>query len=613
MRRKGLLNVLVIALASILGGTRAPARAGEAPAPLQPMVTAMREIGRPGGRFVIAVPSDPRTFNPMLANETSSGDVTDRLFTALAEFDNASQSYRPTLATGWDVSADSLTWTWHLRRGACFSDGHPISSEDVRFSFQVAGDSSLHQPIYDLLLVHGQPIQVTVADSFTVVTRIRRPFALMVANVASVRILPSHALGAAYGSGRFAQAYGVSTAPESLVTSGPWRLERYAPHERTVLSRNPGWFGVDARGRRLPYLDQLVFLIVPDQNAAALKFQSGDGEVDGLDNVKPEDYVLYQKNQTRGGYTLYDLGAGLTSSFLWFNLNRVKSEGKGKAAGEPCVDPVRYAWFSNRDFRRAISMAIDRDAMIRSAFFGDGLKNWSLMTAGNRIFFTGRAPAYDHDPAGARRLLQRLGFRDRDGDGWIEDAKGNTVRFTLTTNSNSNLRVQLANFVRDDLRRIGIECAVKTVDFNTMMGAIQESFDYEAALGGLGTTLPPDPGAGANFYRSSGATHFWNARQDRPETPEEARLDQWFEAIVSTGDPASRKRIAADMERLIGEQCWIVWLPVQKIRLPVRNRFGNVQPSIIRHRLLWNIETVFVKPNGKGPRGHPSRGAKSDQ
>ena len=83
------------------------------------------------------VTSDPRTFNPLLANETSSLDVTDRLYTALADFNNALQQYTPALAKNWDVSADGRTWTWHLRHGARFSDGEPITSADVLFSFRL--------------------------------------------------------------------------------------------------------------------------------------------------------------------------------------------------------------------------------------------------------------------------------------------------------------------------------------------------------------------------------------------------------------------------------------------------------------------------------------------
>jgi len=585
--RKAILIGLITVLA--LGVLPGPSHA-------QPLRASMREPGVPGGRFVIPVTNDARTLNPVMSNETSSSEVSDLLFTALTEFDNIAQRPYPVLARSWKVSPDGLTWTWHLRRGARFSDGHPITAEDVLFSFAVAYDSTLHQSIYDLLTPHGQKMQVSAPDSYTVVTRIARPHALLVEAVGSLRILPRHVLEPVWRAGRFASSYGVSTPPESLVTSGPWKLKQFEPREKTVLTRNPYWFGVDARGRRLPYLDELVFLVVPDLNTASLKFQAG--ELDGIADVKPEDYGPFARNQANGGYTLHDLGAALTSNFFWFNLNTVKRPGGRKPPGVPYADPVRYDWFSNRDFRRAVSMAVDRDAIIRSIFFGEGVRNWSLMTPGYRAFFTPRTTAPDYDPPAAKQLLARLGFRDRDGDGVIEDAQGNPVRFTLKTNAGS-VRVQMANFVSDDLARVGIQCTVAAVDFNTLLKNMREDFDYDAILAGLGAAVPPDPGMCGNFYRSSGLSHFWNTRQARPETPQEARLDTLFGELLRPGSLSTRQRLSAQMDQIVDDQCWVIWLPTMKIKVPVRNRFGNVHPTILPHRLLWNIETVFVKPQGR--------------
>ncbi len=575
---------------------RATAPVTSRPAAFEPMLTPMREPGAYGGRFVIAVTNDPRTFNPILAAETNSVDVCERLFTSLTRFDNATQRIRPALAKSWEVSADGLVWTWHLRRGARFSDGQPITAADVKFSFDVANDTSLASPVHDAVLVHGRPMIVSAPDSYTVVTRIDRPFALMEPTVGAVRILPEHVLGAAWRAGAFASAYGVGTPRDSLVTSGPWLLEQYAPHEKVVLARNKYWYGVDARGRRLPYLDRLIFTIVPDQTTAAIQFQAPNSEIDGLDNVKPDDYATYAKGQAAGDYTLHDLGPTLTSSFFWFNLNTVKVAAGARNVGDPYAGAVKYAWFSNPVFRRAVSKAIDRDAMIRAVYFGAGTRSWSVITPGNRVFHNPQAPAYDYDPAGARQLLAGLGWRDSDRDGVLEDAHGNPVKFTLETNANSAVRVALANFVRDDLAKVGIGCTIAPVAFNSMMAHITNDFGYDAELGGLGGSVPPDPGVGPNFYLSSGSTHFWNVGQLHPETPEEARIDSLFDRLVTVRDMVVRKRLSAKIEQIIGDQGWVVWLPVQDIRLPIRNRFGNLDPSPIRHRLLWNIESVYVKP-----------------
>ena len=216
-----------------------------------------------------------------------------------------------------------MTWTFHLRKGAAFSDGHPMTAQDVLFSFQVALDPTLHPPVQDLLKMGDTFYECSAPDDYTVVVKTpsaeRRYWSKL---PASVRIMPKHVLEGPFKAGNFASAYNVSTPPDQLVTSGPWRVTQYVPGEKTVLGRNPYWYRVDQQNRRLPYLDEIVFVVVPDRDAADLKFRAG--ELDGLDNVKPENYRWYQDNQEKGNFTLYDLGPDLNTNFLWFNLNTVK-------------------------------------------------------------------------------------------------------------------------------------------------------------------------------------------------------------------------------------------------------------------------------------------------
>ncbi len=553
------------------------------------------EFGTHGGRFVFGTTAGPRTFNVLMASEQSSSDIDQRLFAGLADFDNETQQNYPVLAKSWETSPDGLTWTWHLRRGARFSDGHPITSADVLFMFQLVYDGMLHPSLQDLLMAGGKPFEVSAPDSYTVVTKLAAPHAVVVAAIGALRIMPKHILEPIYRRGGFAAAYGVGTAPESLVTSGPFVLKQYVPGEKVVLGRNPWWIGVDARGQRLPYLDELVYTIVPDQNTAAIKFQAG--ELDAIDNVKPEDYHTYVEGAGRGGYTLHDLGPSLTASFMWFNLNRTKDAKPGHPAGEPVVGPVEYRWFSNRAFRRAVSKAIDRDALIRGPFYGQGFKNWSAPTLGSRQWGALGVTGYDYDPAGAKALLDSLGWKDTNGDGIREDDRGQSLRFTIKTNADNATRIQMLALIKDDLARAGIACTPVPVDFNTLTTNMRQDLQYDAILAGLGSAVPPDPAMYANFVTSHGGTHYWNVKQDHPATPAEAELDRLYREVAGTSDMTRRLPAWKRIVELINDECFVIWLPTQKIMLPVRNRFGNVHPTAVPHRVLWNIDRVFVKPS----------------
>jgi peptide/nickel transport system substrate-binding protein len=589
---------LCLLFAGLLAGCSShstSAAGGRARIPLPPdtMTVMTDEIGHTGGRFVIAVTNAPKTFNSMMANETSSSDITERMFIGLADFDNQREVDTPLLAKSWEVSPDGLTWTFHLRRGARFSDGHPITSADVLFSFAVANDTLLHPSVQDLIRIDGQPLGVTAPDSMTVVVVAPKPHALLLSAVSSVRILPRHVLEPVWKAGGFASAYGVTTPPESLVTSGPWRLEQYVPGEKTVLAPNPYWFGVDAKGTRLPYLDELVLVQVPDQSTAALKFKAG--EIDGLENVKAEDYPSYQDGQTAGNYHLYDLGPSLNASFFWFNLNRVREPVKGHKVGDPWVGQTKYAWFNDPRFRRAVSMAIDRDAMIQSVYFGQGRKNWATMTPGSRAWFDPAVTGPDYDPDGARKLLAEIGMKDRNGDGVIEDASGHPVSFTIKTNGDNQNRMQMANFTRDDLAKVGIRCTPQSLEMNSLITNMRTDFQYDALLLAIGSGVPPDPGMAPNVYRSRGATHFWNMQQTSPATPAEAEMDSLIEVIMTRRDRTARKQAYAEISRIWNQQVFTIWLPIPVTKVPVRNTFGNVHPTIIPHRLLWNSDRIFAR------------------
>src|SRR6185503_8787148 len=108
---------------------------------------------------------------------------------------------------------------------------------------------------------------------------------------------------------------------------------------------------------------------------------------------------------------------------------------------------------------------------------------------------------------------------------------------------------------------------------------------------------PDPPGMGQNFWRPSGLTHYWNIKQPRPETPAEAKMLELLEQNLSTIDKAAQKQTWKEMQNTLNEQAFVIYLPVQVVKVPVRNKFGNIAPNIIPHRVLWNIRRVYVKPN----------------
>lgn len=599
-----IVTCLALALAGCGGGARGSSTyVDRLPLPPDTMTVAMDELGHHGGRIIVGATSSPKTFNPIMANETSSNEVNNSLYISLTEVDYPTQADIPMLAKSWELSDGGRTVTFHLRRGAAFSDGHPITSEDVKFCFDVVMDPELHPSMQDALAMEigGKRIPYTYSapDSFTFVLTSPAVDALILPHASNIRILPKHVLEPAFRAGRFASSYVVNTPPESLVTSGPFRLKSYAEGQQTVLERNPYWFGVDATGKRLPYLDEVVFRVAKDQEVAAQMFHAG--ELDGLDNVKPEDYRQFAADQQKKDYTLHEVGPSFNTNFFWFNLNRVRTAEKGKKIGDPQVEPWKFAIFAKKDFRRAISMAVDRDAMIKGPYYGYGFKSWSLITSGNARWYDSTITAPDFDPAGAKALLDGLGLKDRDGDGVREDAAGHPVAFTLLYNGDNKLRAASATLLQDDLAKVGIRMIPAGVDFNTLVNKTRNEFQYDACSLGLGSAVPCDPAMGANFWKSSGLTHYWSMKQPEghTDTPAESRINALFQQHTSTTDLAARKASFREMSQVLNDESFVIWLPTIELRIPVSSRFGNVHPSPMPHRILWNADRIFEKRPAK--------------
>ena len=215
------------------------------------------------------------------------------------------------------MAADTVT----LRRGIQFSDGHPFDADDVVFSFRLYLDEKIEpSPYRDLLTVGGKPIAVRKLDQHQVQFELAEPYAAAERLFDSVAMLPRHLLEAPYREGRLAEAWSLRAAAAEFAGLGPFRFKQHLPGERVVLERNPHYWKVDRAGHRLPYLESLVFAIVPNADAQAVRFQSGEADVTTRMSAANFDVLL--RDQATRDYELSDLGAGLDYTFLVFNLNR---------------------------------------------------------------------------------------------------------------------------------------------------------------------------------------------------------------------------------------------------------------------------------------------------
>ena len=295
------------------------------------------EVGRYGGSLVVAQRSEPKTLNPVTAADAPSREVIGRVMADLIHINRASQQTEPALAKSWSVSKDGRVFTVKLRHGLQFSDGQPFDADDVVFSFQLYLDEKIHSPQRDLLVVGGKPIEVQKLDQYTVRFTLAQPYAAAERIFDGLAMLPRHLLEKPYKEGKFAQAWTLATSPAEIAGLGPFRLKEYVAGQKIVLERNPYFWKADRNKNRLPYLDELVFLFVGNEDAQVIRFQAGDTDV--ISRISAENYALLSKEAASRGIELFDLGPSLEYNFLVFNLNDLHVEKPRPDCGQASLVP----------------------------------------------------------------------------------------------------------------------------------------------------------------------------------------------------------------------------------------------------------------------------------
>lgn len=540
--------------------------------------------GRPGGTLTTAVRSDPKTLNPVLAVDETTREIIDCMNADLIHINRETQQPEAALAKSWSVSHDGETYTLQLRRGLRFSDGQPLTADDVLFSFQLYLDEKMGSPQRDLLVVGGKPISVEKVDDYTVRFHLAQPYAAAERLFDGLAILPKHLLESAYKAGTFAQSWGVSTAPDQFAGLGPFRLKEYVPGQRIVLERNPYYWKVDGTGRRLPYIDNLVFLFVPSEDAQVIRFQAGDTDL--LSRFSAADFSLLQREQAAKGYQLDDLGPGLEYNFLFFNLNNL--EGKNL----PAI-AQKQSWFRDVRFRQAVSAAIDRDGIVRLVYEGRATPLWSQVTPGNKLWLNTALVQPAQSLEHARELLGGAGF-SWSSSGALLDPSRQPVEFSILTSSSNAERTKMATIIQQDLSELGMNVHVVSLDFQSMVDRLLNSFDYEAAIMGLASG-DVDPTSDMNVWLSSGGTHLWNLTEAKPATPWETEIDQLMNEQLVALNHGQRKQLYDRVQEIVADELPVICLASPHVLVSASRRVGNFHPSILEPNVLWNIDELYVR------------------
>ena len=533
------------------------------------------ELGRVGGTWNAAINSDPKTFNTLTARDADTRAVVDPLFDYLADYDPYKRQFIPNLASfeiSSDQARDTLIVVYTLRDDLYWTNpandppgGVKVSSDDVIYWYdEIEGDSQLQLP--------GYPGQfVDMPDGAKARIKIRkiddRRFAFDYPRIVANPILSTNMdFGPRYLYEKAKKANGVEgvldlfnvqTDIRTIPSIGPYYLTEYSPGVRVVMERNPHYWKRDRNDTTLPYIQRVIYHVVPDQNTEFLLFKQGT-----LDSYtpRPEDLeeLLSQQNPN---YTVYNGGESLGSAFFCFNQNPAS------------MDKAVYGWFSQTKFRQAMSCLLNRARIADQIYRGLAVPALYFFAKANPFYDESIRLQYTYDPQHAVDLLGQIGIH-QDAQGEMRDPEGRRIEFTINVGAESSIGVDICDIYADEISKIGIKANVRPIDFQKLVEMLISTYDWEVVTVSLGANYWPS--GGSNVWPSGGNFHLWHPLEKEPATPWEATIDRLYNEGRFTLDQAKAKTVYDEYQRLLLEQLPVIYIVYPLAFLAVRDIWGNV-------------------------------------
>jgi peptide/nickel transport system substrate-binding protein len=551
-------------------------------------------------QIVDSMLSDPKTFNYALVNESPS--PINLMYVGLITENALTGQLEPELAEKWEISPDKKKITFTLREGLKWSDGQPLTADDVVFTFRdIFFNEKVPTDTQDVLRIGKQRALPTVRkiDDRRVEFTTPEPFAPFLNVTGAIAILPKHVLADTItkttpdGQPVFFTTWGTDTDPKKIISNGLYTIESYTATQRIIFKRNPYYWRKDPQGNQQPYVERIIWSIIENQNTMLLQFRSGG--LDVSEPIRAEDYPILKKEEKRGNFTAYIGGPRPITTFMSFNLNQ------GRRNGRPVVDPIKSKWFNNVKFRQAVAYAIDREKMNTNIFRGLGVLINSQIISASPYYLKPEEglKAYNYDLEKSRQLLKEAGFKSNEKKQLL-DADGNLVRFTLMTNAGNTFREAMIAQIRQDLAQVGMQVDINPINFGVLLDKLDNTQDWDAYLLAMGGSR--EPNSGANVWLPDSRSHSFNQSAAPGKPPLEGRVVADWEAEIGRLyvegaqelDEAKRKEIYGRVQKISQEN--LPWIPLVNARIMAvaRNHIKGIQyPEL--GGVLWNLQEIRVE------------------
>jgi len=520
-----------VCIAALACALAAAAPAGAADAP------------RRGGTLVMGSTESPRHLNGAVQSGTATALPSTQLFASPLRYD-ADWKPHPYLAESWEMSQDGKSLTLHLRKNAVFHDGKPVTSEDVAFSIMAIKKNHPFQTMF-------APVEkVETPDQYTAVIRMSHahPAILLALSPALCPILPKHV----YGDGQDLKDHPRNS--RDVVGSGPFKLKSFTPGQEIVLERFDKYFIPDE-----PYLDRIVIKINPDATTLMLGLERGDLQLIPLIS----EPTLLRRAQADKNLVMTDRGYEGIGALSWLAFNTARKP----------FDDVRV--------RQAIAHAIDKNFIVKALNAGFAKPSNGPIIDSSPLA-TPDVKKYPLDLEKAGQLLDEAGFK-KNGDG---------VRMKITVDYMPGSDVQgknVAEYLRSQLKKIGIDAQGRaSADFPTWAKRIA-SHDFDMTTDIVFNWGDPVIGVHRTYLSSNIRDIIWTNTQSYSNP----KVDELLDKAAQENDPARRKALYAEFERIVTTDAPIVYLTVIPYHTLASRKVGGLPVSI--WGAMSPLDTTYLK------------------
>ena len=488
-----------------------------------------------GDAVVTASIAEPSTLVPILAADSASQGICGLLFNGLIKYDKTLRLVGD-LAERWEILDGGLTLRFHLRRGVRWHDGAPLTADDVRFTYESLINPAARTPYRgDFERVRA----LEVVDPWTVEVRYAEPFAPALASW-GMSIMPRHLLAG--------QDLNTTAFARRPVGTGPYRFRRWRSAEWIELEANPDYF------EGAPKIQGWIERIIPDEATTFLELQT-----EGVDLTSLTPLQYRRQTHTPFFAAHYQLARYPSFGYTYLGYN------------------LSLPMFQDTRVRQALNLAIDKSAIVRGALLGLGQVATGPFLPDSWAHDPS-VTAAPYDPARAKILLAEAGWRDTNGDGWL-DRDGRPFTFTILTNQNLP-RELTAQIIQQQLKVVGIQVQVRVVEWSSFLAQFIQPRRYEAVLLGWGLSPEPDP------------YDIWHSSKTKPGEFNfigyaNPTVDRLLEEGRRTFDQAARAERYHAIHRILAEEQPVCFLYVADALPIIHRRIRNIEvtPAGFQHNL----------------------------